>query len=150
CIIFFLVFFCDLLVTSMVGYAVVRFAAVETSAGLASTAFVLGSVLTRPLAGKLMDVVGRRRLLTVSLVLAAVVSVAYFFVDGLWLFILSRLVHGMMFGAGHTTLNAAAQDLIPPERRSEGSGYFATSMTLGSALGPLIAVSSVEAWGYGV
>src|SRR5690625_4162545 len=143
----FLAFVFYLLVTSMVGYAVVRFAAGETSAGLASTAFVLGSVLTRPLAGKLMDVVGRRRLLTVSLVLAAVVSVAYFFVDGLWLFILSRLVHGVLFGAGHTTLNAAAQDLIPPERRSEGSGCFAPSMTLGSALGRLLAVSSGVARG---
>ncbi|SMY12418.1 MFS transporter [Brevibacterium jeotgali] len=144
----FLAFVFYLLVTSMVGYAVLRFAAGETSAGFASTAFVLGSVLTRPLAGKLMDVVGRRRLLTIALVLAAVVSLAYFFVDSLGLFILSRLVHGMLFGAGHTTLNAAAQDLIPSDRRSEGSGYFATSMTLGSALGPLIAVTTVDAWGY--
>lgn len=146
----FLAFVFYLLVTSMVGYAVLRFAAGETAAGFASTAFVLGSVLTRPLAGKLMDVVGRRRLLTIALVLAAVVSLAYFFVDSLGLFILSRLVHGMLFGAGHTTLNAAAQDLIPSDRRSEGSGYFATSMTLGSALGPLIAVSTVDVWGYEV
>lgn len=146
----FLAFVFYLLVTSMVGYAVLRFAAGDTAAGFASTAFVLGSVLTRPLAGKLMDVVGRRRLLTIALVLAAVVSLAYFFVDTLGLFILSRLVHGMLFGAGHTTLNAAAQDLIPSDRRSEGSGYFATSMTLGSALGPLIAVSTVDAWGYEV
>ncbi|MGO1439194.1 MAG: MFS transporter [Brevibacterium yomogidense] len=146
----FLAFVFYLLVTSMVGDAVLRFAAGDTAAGFASTAFVLGSVLTRPLAGKLMDVVGRRRLLTIALVLAAVVSLAYFFVDTLGLFILSRLVHGMLFGAGHTTLNAAAQDLIPSDRRSEGSGYFATSMTLGSALGPLIAVSTVDAWGYEV
>ncbi|GAA4515864.1 MFS transporter [Brevibacterium yomogidense] len=146
----FLAFVFYLLVTSMVGYAVLRFAAGETAAGFASTAFVLGSVLTRPMAGKLLDVVGRRRLLTVSLVLAVVVSIAYFFVDSLSLFILSRLAHGMMFGAGHTTLNAAAQDLIPSARRSEGSGYFAASMTLASAFGPLIAVTTVEEWGYGV
>lgn len=146
----FLAFVFYLLVTSMVGYAVLRFAAGETAAGFASTAFVLGSVLTRPVAGKLLDVVGRRRLLTVSLLLAVVVSIAYFFVDSLSLFILSRLAHGMMFGAGHTTLNAAAQDLIPSERRSEGSGYFAASMTLASAFGPLIAATTVDEWGYGV
>src|SRR5699024_9394792 len=144
----FLAFVFYLLVTSMVGYAVLRFAAGETAAGFASTAFVLGSVLTRPVAGKLLDVVGRRRLLTISLVLAVVVSIAYFFVDSLSLFILSRLAHGMVFGTGHTTLNAAAQDLIPPSRRSEGSGYFAASMTLASAFGPLIAVTTVDEWGY--
>ena len=144
----FLGFVFYLLVTAMVGYAVQRFAAGEAEAGLASTAFVLGSVLTRPLAGKLLDVVGRRRMLTLSLVLAATVSLAYFFVDTLWLFILSRLVHGMLFGMGHTALNAAAQDLIPPARRSEGSGYFAASMTLASALGPLIAIASVDRFGY--
>src|SRR5699024_214145 len=55
----FLGFVFYLLVTAMVGYAVQRFAAGEAEAGLASTAFVLGSVLTRPLAGKLLDVVGR-------------------------------------------------------------------------------------------
>jgi MFS family permease len=144
----FLGFVFYLLVTAMVGYAVQRFAAGEAVAGLASTAFVLGSVLTRPLAGKLLDVVGRRRMLTLSLVLAATVSLAYFVVDTLWLFILSRLVHGMLFGMGHTALNAAAQDLIPPARRSEGSGYFAASMTLASALGPLIAIASVDRFGY--
>lgn len=144
----FLGFVFYLLVTAMVGYAVQRFAAGEAEAGLASTAFVLGSVLTRPLAGKLLDVVGRRRMLTLSLLLAATVSLAYFFVDTLWLFILSRLVHGMLFGMGHTALNAAAQDLIPHSRRSEGSGYFAASMTLASALGPLIAVTSVDRFGY--
>lgn len=144
----FLGFVFYLLVTAMVGYAVQRFAAGEAEAGLASTAFVLGSVFTRPLAGKLLDVVGRRRMLTLSLVLAATVSLAYFVVDTLWLFILSRLVHGMLFGMGHTALNAAAQDLIPPARRSEGSGYFAASMTLASALGPLIAIASVDRFGY--
>ena len=128
-------------------YAVQRFAAGEAEAGLASTAFVLG-LRSRPLAGKLLDVVGRRRMLTLSLVLAATVSLAYFVVDTLWLFILSRLVHGMLFGMGHTALNAAAQDLIPPARRSEGSGYFAASMTLASALGPLIAIASVDRFGY--
>ncbi|WP_029089608.1 MFS transporter [Brevibacterium album] len=144
----FLAFVFYLLVTSMAGYAALRFAAGEAQAGMAASAFVLGSVLTRTAAGKLLDVVGRRRLLVLSMVTAVLVSLAYFVVGDLVLLIAARLLHGMMFGVGHTVLAAGVQDLIPSERRSEGTGYFAASVTLSSALGPLIAVTTVGEWGY--
>ncbi|HLS32671.1 MAG TPA: MFS transporter, partial [Brevibacterium sp.] len=49
-----------LLMTTMAVYAVERFAASDSGAGLASSGFIIGAVVGRVLAGKFLDVVGRR------------------------------------------------------------------------------------------
>src|SRR6185312_3806394 len=56
-----------LLMTTMALYAVDRFQASDTAAGFASSAFVLGSVIARIFAGRLLDIVGRRRLILVTM-----------------------------------------------------------------------------------
>lgn len=127
------------LMTSMALYAIDRFAAQDAVAGFAASSFVLGSVVFRPPAGALLDIVGRRRMLIISLAVFILISVAYIPANQLWLLLTLRLIHGMAFGAGNTALNAAIQGLIPPRRRSEGTGYFGLSMTLAAAVGPLIA-----------
>jgi len=127
-----------LLMTSMALYAVDRFAASEATAGFAASSFVIGSLIARLFAGRLLDVVGRRRMLALSLVAFIVLAVAYIPADQVGLLLALRLLHGMAYGAGSTALTAAVQGLIPPDRRSEGTGYFGLSMTLAAAVGPLI------------
>lgn len=129
-----------LLMTSMALYAVDRFQASDSAAGLASSAFIIGSVAARLVAGKLLALCGRKPLLIVSLVVFVLVSVLYIPAGSLWLLLVLRFVHGMAFGAGNTALATAVQALIPPARRSEGTGYFSLSSTLSTAAGPLLAV----------
>ncbi|GAA1389035.1 MFS transporter [Luteococcus peritonei] len=119
-------------------YTVDRFQAGDAMAGFAASSFVIGSLLARLFAGRLLDVVGRRKMLTASLVVFIVVAVAYIPTRSLWLLLLLRLVHGVAYGAGNTALTAAVQAIIPPLRRSEGTGYFGLSMTLAAAVGPLL------------
>ena len=122
-----------LLVTSMALYAVERFQASDSAAGLASSSFIIGSVAARLIAGKLLALCGRKPLLIASLAVFVLVSVLYIPADSLWLLLLLRFVHGMAFGAGNTALATAVQALIPPARRSEGTGYFGLSTTLSTA-----------------
>lgn len=129
-----------LLITSMALYAVTRFQASDSAAGLASSSFIIGSVAARLFAGRLMDAVGRKRLLVVSLAVFVVLSVLYIPTNSLALLLLLRFVHGMAFGSGNTALATAIQALIPPARRSEGTGYFGLSTTLSTAAGPYLAV----------
>ncbi|MGL3807529.1 MFS transporter [Paeniglutamicibacter sp. R2-26] len=129
-----------LLMTSMALYAVDRFQASDSAAGLASSAFIIGSVAARLVAGKLLALCGRKPLLVVSLAVFVLVSVLYIPAGSLWLLLVLRFVHGMAFGAGNTALATAVQALIPPARRSEGTGYFSLSSTLSTAAGPLLAV----------
>jgi len=137
-----------LLMTSMALYAVERFHASDSVAGLASSAYIIGSLIARLFAGSLLDVVGRRRMLLSSLLVFVAASLLYIPADSLELLLVLRLVHGLAFGTGHTALAASVQTFIPPERRSEGTGYFGVSNTLSTAIGPLLAVLLAGSGGY--
>jgi MFS family permease len=129
-----------LLMTSMALYAVDRFQASDSAAGLASSVFVIGSVIARLFAGKLLRTMGRKRLAILALGIFALASVFYIFSSTLFLLLIVRLVHGMAFGMGNTAIATAVQSIIPPARRSEGTGYFGLSTTLSTAVGPFLAV----------
>ncbi|MCG2622544.1 MFS transporter [Arthrobacter sp. I2-34] len=129
-----------LLMTSMALYAVQRFQAADTAAGFASSAFVVGALVSRFFAGPLLDAAGRRRVLMVSLAVFAAISLLYIPAGSLAMLLVLRLLHGVAFGVGHTAVTAGAQALIPAARRGEGTGYFAVSTSVATALGPLLAV----------
>ena len=137
-----------LLMTTMALYAVDRFRASESAAGLASSSFLIGALVARIFAGKFLDFVGRRRTLALSLVVFVVASVAYLPVDDLTLLILLRFVHGLAFGTGNTAITASVMGLIPAHRRGEGIGYFGISSTLSTAAGPFLAVILLQEVGY--
>lgn len=137
-----------LTVTSMALYAIDRFGASDAEAGFASGAFVLGAAAARLFAGPNMDLLGRRRLLVTSLILFVVTSALYLAAESLPLLLLVRLLHGFSYGAASNTIAAAVQGLIPAGRRSEGTGYFGASTSVGGALGPLLAVGLTSLWGF--
>lgn len=135
--------------TTMALYAVERFNASDSAAGLASSAFIIGAVFSRMFAGKLLDLVGRRRMLLAALLAYSVVGLFYAPTDNLALLIAVRIMHGVGFGTAATVIAASVVGLIPVTRRGEGMGYFGLSATLATALGPLIAVVLVNELGYG-
>lgn len=112
----FLSFVFYLLITTMAGYAVIRFAASDSAAGLASSSFVLGAVAARMFVGTMLDTLGRYRVLITAFTLSAVAGALYLPADSLPLLLAVRFVHGAVFGAGHTAIMAAVQDIIPPSR----------------------------------
>lgn len=137
-----------LLLTSLAGYAIEQFRASDAMAGLAAAGFILGAVVSRLTAGKFLDFIGRRRLVLTSMIAFVVIGLAYIPVDSLGLLIALRLLHGVAFGAGSTALVASVQSVIPPARRAEGNGYFATATTVSTALGPFLAVWLAHNYGF--
>ncbi|WP_211882770.1 MFS transporter [Pseudarthrobacter albicanus] len=137
---FFIAMVFYLLMTSMALYAVERFQASDSAAGFAASAFIAGSVVARLFAGRLLDTLGRRRVLLASLAVFVIASLLYLQANTLGLLLALRAVHGVAFGAGNTAIAAAVQALIPPARRSEGTGYFGLSATLATAVGPSLAI----------
>ncbi|MFS8479198.1 MAG: MFS transporter [Micromonosporaceae bacterium] len=137
-----------LLMTTMALYAAERFGAHDSVAGLASSMFIVGATAARLFAGALVDLGGRRRVLLASLGVFTAASVAYIPAGSLGLLLSIRFVHGVAFGVASTATAAIAQGLIPPARRGEGTGYFGVSATLGTALGPLLALLLVNGPGY--
>lgn len=137
-----------LLMTAMALYAVERFGASDTEAGLVVGCFVLGAVATRLITPPAMEAYGRRRTMVVAMVLYVLSTAAYLLASSLPLLVAVRFVQGMCFGAGGTVLATAVQSIIPPSRRSEGTGWFSSAMTLSSAFGPMTALIVSERFGY--
>ena len=132
--------FCSfyMLMVTLAIYAIEEFHASKSEAGIASGIFVLGAVLVRPIAGRLMDTVGKRKILIFGLALFLVMMLLYFPIHSLPLLLLIRLIHGFAFGISQTATGTIAADIIPLERRGEGMGYYATSMNLAMAIGPFV------------
>ncbi|WP_087975153.1 MFS transporter [Oceanobacillus rekensis] len=127
-----------MLMVTMAVYSIEQFQASQSIAGLASSIFVLGAVLVRPIAGKIIETVGRKKLLVIGVALFLAMMLLYFPVDSIGLLLLIRFLHGFAFGIGSTATGTIAVDVIPATRRGEGMGYFATSMNLAMAIGPFI------------
>lgn len=136
------------LVTTMAGYAVKEFAANNASAGLASSAFVIGATGARVFSGFLVDAVGRRRVLFTSLVLVILTCAFYIPAHSLGLLIAVRVIHGIGYAFASTAVMAVAQSVIPSARRAEGTGYFALGTTLATAIGPALGLWLVGSVGY--
>lgn len=137
-----------LLVTTIALYAIERFAASDAAAGLAVGSFVIGALVARFLTGPAIDNIGRRPLLLTALTLYCIASLAYLIADSLWMLILVRGTQGLAFGAANTILAASVIVLIPQGRLSEGTGWFGTSTTLATAIGPLIAIQLANTLDY--
>lgn len=137
-----------LLMTTMALYAVEQFRTSEALAGLVASMFIIGAVAGRLGAGPLVALLGSRRALLLGLLIYIVAAIAYLPGFGLAFLLVLRFVHGFAFGLASTAVNTAAQVIIPPARRGEGTSYFAMSWPLASAVGPFLALALIGPWGY--
>ena len=137
-----------LLVTTIALYAVREFAASQTASGLAASSFVIGATAGRIFCGYVIDTLGKRPVLLVSSILVALTSALYLPVDSLPLLIGVRIVHGAAYAFVSTALMAIAQTVIPSRRRAEGTGYFALTSTLATAVGPALGLALVGSFTY--
>ncbi len=120
----------------------------DQEAGLLMSIFLLSAIIVRPFTGKILDLAGKRRMLRISLALYLLCTILYFFIDAFsWLLIL-RFLHGIGFSIVTTACGAIAADLVPAARRGTGLGYFTMSTNLGVVLGPLIALSLIQAYSF--
>lgn len=135
-------------VTTMAVYAWTRFDASDAEAGLAASMFVVGATIARLLAGKIIDWLGMRTVLLAFGALAMLATAGYFVPAGLTYLLALRLVHGIGFGFLSTVTVSIAQNMIPAERRAEGTGYFALTSALATGVGPVIGAAAVGYWDY--
>ncbi|MCG5104856.1 MFS transporter [Oceanobacillus alkalisoli] len=133
-----------ILMVTLAMYSIEQFNVSGSIAGLASSIFVLGAVLVRPVAGNLIATVGRKKLLIFGLALFLVMALVYFPVNTIAWMLLIRFVHGFAFGITTTATGTIAVDVIPPSRRGEGLGYFATSNNLAMAIGPFVGLITLQ------
>ncbi|RHM53016.1 MFS transporter [Mitsuokella sp. AF33-22] len=110
----------------------------DMEAGLAMSFFQIGAVTCRPLAGRLIDAVNKRRLMIAATTVFFLIMLAFNWLHSLTSIYVLRLLHGCIFALATTAAAAMAALVLPATRKGEGIGYFALSTNLAMVVGPLL------------
>ena len=137
-----------LLLVTITMYAIEEYGASIGLAGLVSSSFIIGSLIGRLFGGRSIASVGSKRMLVISSVFVLIAALTYFIPMGVYPLILVRIFHGISMGFAMTATGTIIAQVIPPSRNGEGIGYFSMSVVLATAVGPLIGVSLINAYGF--
>jgi len=129
-----------LLMVTIAGYAVEKFDASTSTAGLVSSIFIIGTLFGRLGTGRIIGDWGSKKTLFVGLLLFMLSTMSYFIALNLPFLMLNRLVQGIALGIASTATGTIIAQILPPERRGEGIGYYSLSAILATAIGPFIGI----------
>jgi MFS family permease len=87
-------------------------------------------------AGRLGDMLGRRRLLLAGIALFGLASIICMIVPQLWMLVLARATQGMGAAVMMALTVASVGDLVPKDRIGSAMGLLGTVSAVGTALGP--------------
>jgi len=121
--------------------------------GMVMGIFALASAICRPWVAEMIDRIGRKRSYTVGSILMVISPFLYIFIqDPLGsdypVFLLLRAIHGVGLAICFTAVFTFMADILPQDRLNEGIGMFGISGLLGIAIGPVVAESILEHFGF--
>src|SRR6476619_7497442 len=99
-------------------------------------------------AGRLGDILGRRRVLTVGLMLFASSSAACALAPALWALVAARAAQGIGAAMMARLGMAFVADTVPKDRTGRAMGLLGTMSAVGTALGPSLGGLLVDAFGW--
>ena len=116
-----------LLMVVIAAYAVNKFHASTSTAGLVSGIFIIGILIGRLGAGRIIEDVGSRRVLITGTMFFIITSASYLVAINIPLLITIRFLHGFAYGVASTATGTIVAKIIPDARRGEGIGYYSMS-----------------------
>ena len=122
--------------------------ATKQQIGVIMGSFAIGLLLFRPFLGQLADKRGRKIVLIIGILSAAIAPIGYNFVQSIPLLITIRAFHGISIAAFSTAFLALVADIAPVENRGELIGYMSLVNPVGLAIGPAFGGYLMEAYGY--
>lgn len=132
------------LITTLPLYAIGVLQQSDKEAGLLLSAFLLSAIIVRPFSGKLLDIIGKKKMLVISLFFYFICTVLYIFIKPFALLLALRFFHGIWFSIITTAAGSLAADIVPLERKGTGLGYYTMSTNLAVVLGPFLGLLIVQ------
>ncbi|PAV29021.1 MFS transporter [Virgibacillus profundi] len=141
-LIIFLIFYT--LLTTLPIYVIQSLGGNEAQGGLLVTVMLLAAILVRPISGRILEVLGKKNTLMITVVAFAITTFFYLVFDQYNSLLILRFIHGLSFGIATTATGAIAADTIPGERKGEGLGYFAMATNVAMVIGPFIGLTMLQ------
>jgi Arabinose efflux permease len=121
-------------------YAITNLHASLGDAGFACGIFILGALFARLVIGRSIEQLGMKKALYFGLILFLVSTLLNLKTTSLLFLFVVRFLQGMGFGAASTATGTIMAQIVPNERRGEGTSYFAMFVTLSTAIGPFLGI----------
>jgi len=97
--------------------------------------FSIAAGLSRPFAGKLADLIGRKKSIYIGILISLIICLSYPFFQFLGIFLLLRFLHGLSAGFAPTGATALVTDILPSDRKGAAMGLWGTFISLGIGVG---------------
>ncbi|MBQ7608605.1 MAG: MFS transporter [Desulfovibrionaceae bacterium] len=121
------------------------FSAPKDTIGLALSGYAVTAILSRPVAGWMVDTLPRQRVLLACIFFNVLFFGSYIFAGSLTFFVIMRTIHGSPFGAFTVANNTAVIDVLKPDRRNEGIGFYGLSNNIAMAVAPTVGIYTYTA-----
>ncbi len=144
CIIAFGFYLSNQMVVNTVTKYASALSATAQMAGLIGGSYGVMSLITRPLAGQMVDRERHKPLLLGSMAMLVVSDVILLAASSPVTVLLSRIVNGLAVGFASTICMTTACNALPKRLLSNGIGIFTMSQTLAQVIGPAIAIHMIE------
>ncbi len=116
--------------------------------GLFFTIFAAVLVVTRPTAGRLSDILGRKTIILPGMLLVALAMALFAAFPSAVMLAVAGVAYGAGFGAVHPTLLAWVIDRVPPDKRGAATATFTSAFDLGIGTSSVILGFVLEAAGF--
>lgn len=104
--------------------------------GLLVAAFSLTQLLFSPLAGRMADTYGRKKMIVIGMLIFAVSEGLFGITSSTWVMFLARMLGGISAAMIMPAVMAYAADVTTKEERAAGMGYINAAITTGFIIGP--------------
>ena len=112
------------------------------------TLYLVAMLVGQPLAGRLCDVFGARRLATIAAAGFGVFSAAAMFASSFWLLVVLRALQAAFAAALVPSVQAMLREVVPARQRGRAFGVQGSVLGVGAGLGPVIGGLATAAFGW--
>ena len=108
--------------------------------GIVLSGYSLACLLIRPFSGYIVDYFPRKAVLLICNFFFFALFTSYLVAGSITMFAIFRTLHGFPYGVTTVATSTVAVDVLPPNMRARGIGYYGLSNNLAMATGPTIAL----------
>lgn len=121
---------------------------VTANMGLFFTVYAITMLVSRPLVGRMLDLIGAVKVLIPSMACFAAAFLLISVSTELWMFLVAACISAFGFGAALPALQTICMRCVPSSKRGAAGSANYVGLDVGNIAGPLIAGMVVEACGY--
>ena len=125
-----------------------NFTASETLIGFLAASISFAALLIRPFSGVMADRGNRKKLIIITQFGAAIAILGLIIAPNIWMLIVARFIHGLLFGISSTIVTVSTIQVTPEERMGQGVGLLSTTALCGQAVAPALGIWIAGNWGY--